>query len=276
MSQVRANSITNAAGTGAPDFPNGATFPSTAGASTLAQLTGYTVTTTTGGTTFLTNASTQYQLFQGGSSESVRLPDTSTLAVGWTFRIVNGSAGTLTIRSSGGFVIIGVLTPLMALVVTCVNTAVTDFGAWSYGYTDFGNITGTGSVVLSGSPNLTGTPLAPTAAVGTNTTQIATTAFVNSQVGTATAGLAYGGVGTYAWLVKRDSVEITAGSTYSGASLVPGGAYIGGIAGDNTLSTGTGFGGATGSGALSGTWRAHGSVGAGTNYSRSTLFLRIS
>ncbi|MBA4276889.1 hypothetical protein [Flavobacterium sp.] len=38
--------------------------------------------------------------------------------------------------------------------------------------------TGTGSVVLAVSPALTGTPTAPTATVGTNTTQLATTAFV--------------------------------------------------------------------------------------------------
>lgn len=38
--------------------------------------------------------------------------------------------------------------------------------------------TGTGSVVLSASPTLTGTPVAPTASQGTNNTQIATTAFV--------------------------------------------------------------------------------------------------
>lgn len=38
--------------------------------------------------------------------------------------------------------------------------------------------TGTGSVVFSASPALTGTPTAPTAAAGTNTTQIATTAHV--------------------------------------------------------------------------------------------------
>jgi hypothetical protein len=40
--------------------------------------------------------------------------------------------------------------------------------------------TGTGSTVLSASPTLTGTPLAPTASPGTNTTQIATTAFVTA------------------------------------------------------------------------------------------------
>jgi hypothetical protein len=40
--------------------------------------------------------------------------------------------------------------------------------------------TGSDTVVLSTSPTLTGTPLAPTAATGTNTTQLATTAFVLS------------------------------------------------------------------------------------------------
>lgn len=43
--------------------------------------------------------------------------------------------------------------------------------------------TGTGSVVLSASPTFTGTPVAPTAAPGTNTTQIATTAFVTNVAG---------------------------------------------------------------------------------------------
>jgi hypothetical protein len=40
--------------------------------------------------------------------------------------------------------------------------------------------TGTGSVVLSASPTFTGTPAAPTASLGTNTTQLATTAFVTA------------------------------------------------------------------------------------------------
>ena len=43
--------------------------------------------------------------------------------------------------------------------------------------------TGTGSVVLANSPTLTGTPIAPTASTGTNTTQIATTAFVQNAIG---------------------------------------------------------------------------------------------
>jgi hypothetical protein len=50
------------------------------------------------------------------------------------------------------------------------------------GGTGVGTSTGTGSVVLSASPALSGTPTAPTAAVGTNTTQLATTAFVQAAI----------------------------------------------------------------------------------------------
>lgn len=55
------------------------------------------------------------------------------------------------------------------------------------------NVTGSGGAVLAtspsiASPTLTGTPLAPTAAAGTNTTQVATTAFVLSN-GAPTGGL---------------------------------------------------------------------------------------
>jgi hypothetical protein len=45
--------------------------------------------------------------------------------------------------------------------------------------------TGTGSTVLSASPTFTGTPLAPTASAGTNTQQIATTAFVTAALAAA-------------------------------------------------------------------------------------------
>jgi hypothetical protein len=57
------------------------------------------------------------------------------------------------------------------------------------GGTGVNTSTGTGSVVLSASPTFTGVPLSTTAANGTNTTQIATTAFVNNSVTIATASL---------------------------------------------------------------------------------------
>jgi hypothetical protein len=52
--------------------------------------------------------------------------------------------------------------------------------------TSIASQTGTGTkFVMDTSPTLTGTPLAPTATAGTNTTQIATTEFVSSAVSTA-------------------------------------------------------------------------------------------
>lgn len=50
------------------------------------------------------------------------------------------------------------------------------------GGTGVATSTGSGSLVLSISPALTGTPTAPTAAVNNNTTQLATTAFVGAQI----------------------------------------------------------------------------------------------
>lgn len=59
-----------------------------------------------------------------------------------------------------------------------VGGATTLSGALNYGGVTLSNaVTGTGNMVLSASPALTGTPTAPTASPGTNTTQIATTAF---------------------------------------------------------------------------------------------------
>lgn len=72
--------------------------------------------------------------------------------------------------------------------------------------------TGTGSTVLSASPTLTGTPIAPTAANGTNTTQIATTAFVSSAVTIAT-----GSLGTMS-TQNANAVAIT-GGTITGATV---------------------------------------------------------
>ena len=71
------------------------------------------------------------------------------------------------------------------------------------------------------SPALTGTPTAPTAAAGTNTTQIATTAFVKAAVDTAVSGLYKykGSVATASDLpttgnVTRDVWDIQQTSTY--------------------------------------------------------------
>ncbi len=114
---------------------------------------------------------------------------------------------------------------------------------------------------------LTGTPTAPTAAVGTNTTQLATTAFVlaNSDgvtattVGAATAGMSVGSLGSYALLAKYDGVAVAQGATVAGSALRYASATI--------QSTTT----------VSGTWRCMGVLPMYTsNGSNITLWLRIS
>jgi hypothetical protein len=99
----------------------------------------------------------------GASGTGVNIPNGTTCLIycdGTNF--VNGLSGT-----SGNFT---------------VNGALSLLGALTYGGVTLANsVTGTGSMVLSVSPTFTGTPIAPTAAPGTSTTQIATTAFVTSQ-----------------------------------------------------------------------------------------------
>jgi hypothetical protein len=72
--------------------------------------------------------------------------------------------------STGNFGVNGNLT---------VTGTTTLSSALTYGGVTLSNaVTGTANMVLSASPALTGTPTAPTASPGTNTTQIATTAYV--------------------------------------------------------------------------------------------------
>lgn len=55
-------------------------------------------TATAGGTTTLTNASTQVQRFTGSSNQNVVFPDATTLSTGYWFIISNDSTGTITVK----------------------------------------------------------------------------------------------------------------------------------------------------------------------------------
>jgi hypothetical protein len=122
-------------------------------------------------------------------------------------------------------------------------------GASTASITSFNNITGytasgatgttSSNLVFAASPTLTGTPLAPTAAPGTNTTQIATTAFVTAATGT---------LGTMS-TQNASAVAIT-GGTVSGVAITS--STVGGLTlgtngtGTKTISTSTPTGGSDG------------------------------
>lgn len=121
--------------------------------------------------------------------------------------------------SAGNFAISGNLT---------VSGTTALSGALTYGGVTLSNaVTGTGSMALSASPTFTGTPIAPTAAPGTNTTQIATTAFVLANgVPSGAIMMWSGSIGSIpsGWLLcngssgtpdLRDRFVVGAGSTYA-------------------------------------------------------------
>jgi hypothetical protein len=121
----------------------------------------------------------------------------------------------------------------------------------------------------------TGTPNNTTFLRGDGSWQVIETTPTTSQVLAATAGAAYGAVGTYAYAAKSGNTNVIEGSTYAGSTLYPAGWESGGsvfVAADARISLIV----TRGPTALSGTWRAIGRVNSGFYGTLVTLFLRIS
>ena len=138
---------------------------------------------------------------------------------------VNGITLTGTVTSTGSLTLGGALSG--------VNLAsqVTGTLPVANGGTGVTTSTGTGSTVLSASPTFTGTPLAPTAATGTNTTQLATTEFVQNQIGAISAVVSSFSAGTTGF---TPSTGTTGAVTLAGTLNVANGGT------GTTTSTGTG------------------------------------
>jgi len=209
MSEIRANSITDADGTGAPNFPNGLSVADGSAAAPS-----------------ITNT--------GDTNTGIYFPAADTVSI--------STAGSEGLRVTPGG-------------QTYVN------GALGLGGPNYGNPSDIMLSNGSGSPGI----------------WLAASSVVASYVGTATAGLAYGAVGTYAFLVFRGG-GFAANATIAGSSLIPGGAYANTVVADNSVGAANGSAIATGSGALAGTWRAMGAVtfSSGSSFTRGAVFLRIS
>jgi hypothetical protein len=138
----------------------------------------------------------------GGASTNLIVPANKKL-----YFIYNNSTGAVTVKVSGQT---GVSVPATAKIILVSNG------------TDI--VTANNYIPILISPSLTGTPIAPTASPGTNTTQIATTAFVTAATGT---------LGTMS-TQNANNVAIT-GGTISGITSL-------GVSGTATATTFSGAG----------------------------------
>ncbi|HEX7911805.1 MAG TPA: glycosyl hydrolase family 28-related protein [Paraburkholderia sp.] len=98
---------------------------------------------------------------------------------GWTCGTVASAGANSNITSLSGLT---TAIPTNAGGLGANNGSASGVPVFSSGAATVTATTGTGSPVLANSPAITGTPTLPTAAVGTNTTQAATTAFVAKRV----------------------------------------------------------------------------------------------
>ena len=121
----------------------------------MANFTGFTSTATAAGTTTLSNTSSFLQVFTGSTTQTVKLPDTSTLQTGWGFRIINNSTGNLTLQTSTSTSLLTVLAGV-TVTVYCVSTSGNTTAAWDAAVAGFSTFTGSGNVVMSASPLLSG------------------------------------------------------------------------------------------------------------------------
>ena len=225
--------VDNVSGTVA--LANGGTGKTTAPAA-LAALMGFTTTATAAGTTLLTNTSTHYQIFTGTTTQTVRMPDTSTLATGWSFHICNNSTGVVQLTTSASNFLFNIPAGVTAM-STCINTGSNAATSWEVGVTDFSTLTGTGSVVLSTSPSLTTPNLGtPSAIVLTNASGTASIN-INGTVGVTTP--AEGNFTTIGLtsVGAANFTTLTASSTVSGSGFTARFASPGPI-GNTTASTG--------------------------------------
>lgn len=197
----------------------------------------YQTTATAAGTTTLTVTSAQKQYFTGTQIQTVVMPVTSTLALGFEFKIYNNSTGTLTIQSSG----LNTITTLGQnefAFLTCILTSGTTAASWSFVSSDQ-NIT-----TLN-----TGT-LFPTFVAGTgrqpvriNSAQFAINAATGAlQLGS--TGIAIGRVGGTASATFLESISLGSGANSTGTSSLS----LGRNATANNDALAVGFGATAGAG----------------------------
>lgn len=109
----------------------------------------YATTATAAGTTTLTNASKYTQNFTGVTTQTVVLPDATTLVAGHSYYITNTSTGALTVNKNGGTLISTVAAgQTLSVTVTDISTSA---GGWNYEYS--GNSLTSSNFVFNETPS---------------------------------------------------------------------------------------------------------------------------
>lgn len=188
----------------------------------------FTTTATAAGTTALTIASNEIQVFTGATTQTVTLPTTSMVA-GGQYTIINLSTGNVTVQSSGANAI-QVMTKNTSAIFTALVATPTTAANWTATYTSLAGafVTPTVQTFTSGSAATYTTPTSPRSPLYLKVTMVGGG---GAGGGYASATPATGGSG---------------GNTIFGTSLLTAGGGVGGsgggaggIGGTNTISGGT-------------------------------------
>lgn len=114
---------------------------------------GYATTATAAGTTTLTNASASNQFFTGTTTQTVLLPNTSTMFLGESYTIANFSTGAVAVQTSAGTVIAS-QSAGQTYTYTCSSTTSNLTSDWRTIIQGSQNPTGTGYLVCQTSPTI--------------------------------------------------------------------------------------------------------------------------
>lgn len=130
---------------------NGGTGQTTAPAASNA-LVGYLEIVSAAGTTTLDNTSALNIVVTGTANQTIRLPDVTTLQLGWTFMITNTSTGTVTVQSSGANSFTYTLTAGMIGRFICISLTGTTTASWVQLLDGATTRQGTGALIYSVAP----------------------------------------------------------------------------------------------------------------------------
>lgn len=181
---------------------------------------GYATTAGAGGTTTLTVTSAPIQFFTGTSAQTLVLPVTSTLSLGYAFYVVNNTNQGITVQSSGANNIV-ILAANTSATLTCILTSGTTAASWSASYmgdkiTSGKSLSVSNSLTLAGTDSTTMTFPTTSATIARNdaaNTFTGTQTFSNAVVYTNNAITASGNAATVPVTAKLNTVTNNSAAT---------------------------------------------------------------